>query len=95
MDVGRTLQEASETVMSEFDIFASSPNDRITRATDVMIVGKRALVGLSVFLVVVWCLPNVTPSALCRRAMKVSRSGPSFLRSTSLFPQHVSSLWTT
>ena len=70
----------------------SSPelNDDITRATDVMIVGKRALLCLSVVLLVVCCFPNVTPSAPCRRAEKVSRSRPSCLRSTSLFPQRVS-----
>ena len=50
---------------------------------------------LSVVLVVVFCLPNVTPSAPCRRALKVSGSRPSCLRLTSLFPQRVSSLWTT
>ena len=41
---------------------------------------------LSVVLVVVFCLPNVTPSAPCRRVLQVSRSRPSCLRSTSLFP---------
>ena len=46
-------QEVSGTVMSEFDIFVSSPIDDIMRATDVMIVGKRASVCLSVVLVVV------------------------------------------
>ena len=46
---------------------------------------------LSVVLVVVCCLPNVTPSAPCRRAVKVSRSRPSCLSSTSLFPQRVNS----
>ena len=70
--------------MSEFDIFVSSPIDDIMRATDVMIVGKRASVCLSVFLVVVCCLPNVTPSAPCRHAMKVSRSRLSCLRSRHL-----------
>ena len=37
--------------MSEFDILVSSLNADITRATDVMIVGKRSLVCLSVVLV--------------------------------------------
>ena len=41
---------------------------------------------LSMVLVVVFCLPNVTPYAPCRRAVKLSRSSPSCLRSTSLFP---------
>ena len=41
------------------------------------------------------CLPNVTPSAPCRHAMKVSRSRLSCLRSTSLFAQRISSLKTT
>ena len=66
-----------------------------SHATDVMIAGKRVSVCLSVDLVVVCCLPNVTPSAPCRSAVKVSRSRSSCLSLTSLFPQRVSSLWTT
>ena len=50
-----------------------SPNDDITRATDVTVVGKRAFVSLSVVLVLVCSLPNVTLSAPNRRAFKVSR----------------------
>ena len=42
-------QEGSRTVMSEVGIFVSSPNDHITRATDVMIVGKLSSVCLSWF----------------------------------------------
>ena len=80
---------------SEFDIFVSSLNDDITHATDLVIVGKGASVCLSVDLVVVCFLPNVAPSAPRKRALKVSRSRSSCLRSTSLFPQRVSSLWTT
>ena len=51
-------------------------------------------VCLSVDLVVVCCLPSVTPYAPCRHAMKVSRSRPLCLSSTSLFrgDQTVSSL---
>ena len=70
------------------NIIVSSLNDDITHATDVMIVGKRVSVCLSVDLVVVCRLPNVAPSAPCRRAVKVSRSKPSslktFVSSTSI-----------
>ena len=62
--------------MSEFDILVSSLNADITRATDMMIVGKRSLVCLSVVLVGVCCSQYVTHSAPCRRALKVSRWWP-------------------
>ena len=44
-------------------------NDDIAHATDVLIVGKRVPVFLSVDLVVVSCLPYVNPSAPCRHAL--------------------------
>ena len=61
-------QEGSETVMSEFDFFVSSLNDDVAHATDVMIVGRRALVCLSVVLVVLFaeCGPFCALQACCK-----------------------------
>ena len=61
-------------------------NGDITHATDVLIVGKPLPENLSVDLVVVFCLPSVAPSALCRRACKVYRFKSSYLSLSSLFP---------
>ena len=88
-----------------------SLNDDLTRATDVMIVGKLASVcgcgkagsvalrdsGACVsfaesdpfcaVLVLAFCLPNVTPSAPCRRALKVS----AVVRNTAHFDNEIDS----
>ena len=96
-----TLRVSGSSSLSSTS-FVPSPNDDITRATERGLLGSarqcadtaRIALPLSMVLVVVFCLPNVTPSAPCRRALKVSGSRPSCLRLTSLFPQRVSSLWT-
>ena len=75
-----------KTLERAINIIVSSLNDDITHATDVLIVGKRVSVSLSVDLVVVCCLPSVAPSAPCRRAVKVSRLRSSCLSLTSSFP---------
>ena len=69
--------ECSVTVKSEFDIFISSLNDHTSRAQLMCFFFgvKRSSVSLSVVLVV-FSLPNVAPSAPCRRAVKVSRWWP-------------------
>ena len=89
------FETVPKTLERAVNIILPSLNDDITHATDVLIVGKPVPVGLSVDLLVVCCLPSVVPSALCRRAVKVSRLGSSCLSLTSLFPHCVSSLWTT
>ena len=68
-----------KTLERAVNIIVSSLNDDITHASDVLIVGKRESVSLSVDLVVVCCLLYVAPPGPCRRAVKVSRSRSSCL----------------
>ena len=74
VDVRRTLprltvgRRALRPSCPEFDFFVSSLNDDVAHATDVMIVGKRALVCLSVVLVVLFaeCGPFCALQACCK-----------------------------